>query len=127
MNFSSLVPFVQALIENGAGAFIALVILVGIFHLANKFGTQLIANQREQIKATTALAESILPITQRDGRYQQETSIALQVQAKYIEDIMQSNKQASESVVGFNQNIKNLMRQVDSIKKAQDNEAKHAC
>ncbi len=52
-------PIVQALIQAGGGLLIALTILLGLYRLADKHGTQFIQAQKDQAVAMGKQAESM--------------------------------------------------------------------
>lgn len=55
--------FLKALINAGVGAFIALLILVGLYRIANRLGSRFIDAQQRQAEALGAQAQSVDGLT----------------------------------------------------------------
>jgi oligoribonuclease NrnB/cAMP/cGMP phosphodiesterase (DHH superfamily) len=78
---------IKALINAGTGAIIALVMLCGLYRLADKFGKQVIEAQNRQAIAINDLTNAIKDSMTKDQSEHREIIILLKVISERIERI----------------------------------------
>jgi len=99
-------PLSEALINAGVGAFIAVMLLVGIYRLVNRYFRDFIDVQRGQVEAVTrqarsmeALTEAIQHSTQQDNSEHREMLVLLRFiaqQQQHFDEVRREHNERKE-------------------------------
>jgi hypothetical protein len=82
----------KALLNAGGSAAIAIVLLVGIYRLANKFGVNFLEAHEGQTKAINRLTDTLEKFINRDQNEHREMIILLKVLTEKMEGIEDGRK-----------------------------------